>query len=254
MALRIQALYERGPFAGSGLICHADRGSQYVSIRDTERLAEVGIGPSVGRVGASYDNALGLDGDRPVQGRGNPSARAVAVLRGGRVRHAGMGDWFNHRRLLEPIGNVPPAEAEARDHAQGRGPSLGRLIQTKQPPENSERFNRFLLYAQAFSVQLAYTVLCNGHFTIDQRLARWVLMSHDRADREDVPLTHGFLSLTLGVRRAGVTTALRSLEGTGAIKARYGGLTIRDRNMLLDRAGDGYGATEGEYARIMAPS
>ena len=127
--------------------------------------------------------------------------------------------------------------------------AFNNAIRTSRPLHD-----RFLLYAQAFSVQLAYTVLCNGQFTIDQRLARWVLMSHDRADREDLPLTHEFLSLMLGVRRAGVTTALRSLEGTSAIKARYGGLTIRDRNMLLDRAGDGYGATEGEYARIMAPS
>jgi CRP-like cAMP-binding protein len=114
--------------------------------------------------------------------------------------------------------------------------------------------DRFLLYAQTFSVQLANTVLCNGQFTIDQRLARWLLMSHDRADREDLPLTHEFLSLMLGVRRAGVTTALASLEQTGAIKARRGGLSIRDRRILVERAGDGYGSTETEYARIMTLS
>ena len=126
--------------------------------------------------------------------------------------------------------------------------AFNRAIKASRPLHD-----RLLLYAQTFSVQLAYTVLCNGHFTIDQRLARWVLMSHDRADREDLPLTHEFLSLMLGVRRAGVTTALASLEGTGAIKARRGGLSIRDRSTLLVRAGDGYGASETEYARIMMP-
>ena len=62
------------------------------------------------------------------------------------------------------------------------------------------------LYAQTFSVQLANTVLCNGHFTIDQRLARWILMAHDRADRED-------LSLMPSVRRAGVTNPWPRLRG-----------------------------------------
>ena len=123
-----------------------------------------------------------------------------------------------------------------------------RAIKTCRPLQD-----RLLRYAQTFSIQLAYTVLCNGHFTIDQRLARWILMSHDRADREDLPLTHEFLSLMLGVRRAGVTTALGSLEDSGAIKARHGGLSVRHRRTLLDRAGDGYGPTETEYARIMTP-
>ena len=114
--------------------------------------------------------------------------------------------------------------------------------------------DHLLLFAQAFSVQQAQTVLCNGHFKIDQRLARWILMAQDRADREDLPLTHEFLSLMLGVRRAGVTNALAALEDTGAIKARRGGLSIRNRPRLVEQAGDGYGASEAEYARIMGPN
>jgi putative transposase len=113
-----QALHQRRPFAGSGLVCHSDRGSQYVSIRYTERLAEAGIEPSVGSVGDSYDNALaetviGLFKTEVIHRRGpwrSFEAVEVATLE--------WVDWFNHRRLLEPIGNVPPAEAEARYYAQ----------------------------------------------------------------------------------------------------------------------------------------
>ena len=110
---------------------------------------------------------------------------------------------------------------------------------------------RLLRYAYAFSIQMAHTILCNGRFTIEVRLARWLLMCHDRADTEDLSLTHEFLSLMLGVRRAGVTTAVRRLEQAGAVKIRRGGLGIRNRDLLLECAGDSYGIPEAEYARII---
>jgi transposase InsO family protein len=113
-----QALYERRPFRRDGLVHHSDRGSQYVSIRYTERLAAAGIEPSVGSVGDSYDNALaetviGLFKTEVIRRRGpwrNIEAVEFATLE--------WVDWFNHRRLLEPIGNIPPAEAEARYYEQ----------------------------------------------------------------------------------------------------------------------------------------
>ena len=86
-----QALHDRRPFAGGDLVHHSDRGSQYVSIRYTERLAEAGIEPSVGSVGDSYDNALAETINGPVQSRGDPSARTLAQSRSGRVRHPRMG-------------------------------------------------------------------------------------------------------------------------------------------------------------------
>jgi transposase InsO family protein len=112
-----QALHERRPVHGGGLVHHSDRGSQYVSIKYTERLAEAGIEPSVGSVGDSYDNALaetinGLYKAEVIHRRGpwrNFEAVEFATLE--------WVDWFNHRRLLEPIGNIPPAEAEARYYA-----------------------------------------------------------------------------------------------------------------------------------------
>jgi transposase InsO family protein len=112
-----QALHERRPVHGSGLVHHSDRGSQYVSIRYTERLAEAGIEPSVGSVGDSYDNALaetinGLYKTEVIHRRG-PWRSFEAV----EFATLSWVDWFNNRRLLEPIGNIPPAEAEERYYA-----------------------------------------------------------------------------------------------------------------------------------------
>ncbi len=113
-----QALHDRRPVRKAGLVHHSDRGVQYVSIRYTERLAEAGIEPSVGSVGDSYDNALaetinGLYKTELIHRRG-PWRNMVAV------EYATLEwvDWFNNRRLLEPIGNIPPAEAEAIYYAQ----------------------------------------------------------------------------------------------------------------------------------------
>jgi CRP-like cAMP-binding protein len=117
--------------------------------------------------------------------------------------------------------------------------------------ENHALHLYFLRYAHVFSIQVAHTALCNGRFTIDQRLARWLLMCHDRIDREDITLTHEFLSLMLGVRRAGVTTAVRDLVNTGALVVHRGSIVIRDRTVLLNAAGEAYGVPEAQYAALM---
>ncbi|MES2336098.1 MAG: IS3 family transposase [Pseudomonadota bacterium] len=112
-----QAVHERRPVKGMGLVHHSDRGSQYLSIKYTERLAEAGIEPSVGSVGDSYDNALAetINGllKAEVIHRRRPWRSFEAV------EYATLEwvDWFNNRRLLEPIGNIPTAEAEANFYA-----------------------------------------------------------------------------------------------------------------------------------------
>jgi putative transposase len=112
-----QALHERRPVRRGGLVHHSDRGSQYVSIRYTERLAEAGVEPSVGSVGDSYDNALaetinGLYKAEVIHRRG--PWRSFEAVEFATLEWV---DWFNNRRLLEPIGNIPPAEAEERYYA-----------------------------------------------------------------------------------------------------------------------------------------
>jgi putative transposase len=108
-----QALYDRQPERSDVLVHHSDRGSQYVSIRYTERLAEAGIEPSVGSRGDSYDNALaetinGLYKTELIHRRAPWKTRESVELATLQWVH-----WFNHHRLLEPIGYIPPAEAEA---------------------------------------------------------------------------------------------------------------------------------------------
>ena len=113
-----QAIYERGGDAPDGLVHHSDRGTQYLSMRYTDRLGEAGIAPSVGSRGDSYDNALaesiiGLFKTEVIRRKG-PWKHLEAV----EFATLELVDWFNHRRLLEPIGDVPPAEYEARYYDQ----------------------------------------------------------------------------------------------------------------------------------------
>jgi putative transposase len=112
-----QALYARQPERDGALIHHSDRGSQYVSIRYSERLAEAGIEPSVGSKGDSYDNALaetinGLYKAEVIHRRSWPTRKSVELATLQWVA------WFNDHRLLEPIGYIPPAEAEANYYRQ----------------------------------------------------------------------------------------------------------------------------------------
>ena len=113
-----QALYARQPSPEEALIHHSDRGSQYVSIRYSERLAEAGIEPSVGSKGDSYDNALaetinGLYKAEMIHRRAPWKTRESVEL-----ATLEWVSWFNHHRLLEPIGYIPPAEAEANYYRQ----------------------------------------------------------------------------------------------------------------------------------------
>ena len=121
-----QALHARRNL--DGLVHHSDRGCQYLSIRYTERLAEAGVEPSVGSAGDSYDNAL--------------AESVIGLYKTEEIRHKGPWrsiedvelatldwvHWFNHRRILEPIGDVPPAEYEARYHQLQEVPATGAAL------------------------------------------------------------------------------------------------------------------------------
>ena len=109
----------------------------------------------------------------------------------------------------------------------------------------------FLRYVQAIFAQTCHTALSNGQSRLEERLARWLLMCHDRIVGDTLNLTHEFLSIMLGVRRAGVTVGTHLLEGRGLIRASRGQITILDRQGLENEARDSYGAPESEYRRLI---
>jgi CRP-like cAMP-binding protein len=108
-----------------------------------------------------------------------------------------------------------------------------------------------LKFAQVFMVQTAHTAIANARAHIDQRLARWILMAHDRTGDKTIPLTHEFLSLMLGVRRAGVTEALQSLKRQNLIDSGRNLIAVHNRKGLERKAGDSYGVPEKEYRRLI---
>lgn len=108
-----------------------------------------------------------------------------------------------------------------------------------------------LKYARAFELQVAATASANGRSLLEERLARWLLMVHDRIDSQTLHITHEFLSQMLCTRRPGVTVALQLLEGRGFISSTRGQVEILSRAGLKSVAKDAYGAAEASYARVL---
>lgn len=115
-------------------------------------------------------------------------------------------------------------------------------------PALADPIRKFML---CFLAQVSCTAYAAGKFTIEQRLARWILMCHDRLVGNEIPLVHEFLSMMLGVRRSGVTLAIHGLEGGLAIRADRGCIVMRNRAKLEEIAGGAYGVPEAEYEKIM---
>ena len=133
---------------------------------------------------------------------------------------------------------LPVAELEAAVEAS---PEIARL---------------FLRYVNVLMVQTGQAAVANGRAVVSERLARWILMWQDRLQNDDITVSHEFLSVLLGVRRAGVTTAMHALEGRGSIRSTRTLIKIVDRERLLVGANGFYGIPEAEYARLIgkAPS
>jgi CRP-like cAMP-binding protein len=145
-------------------------------------------------------------------------------------------DRSPHLTFIQVEGSALRIGAEDLQAAMAASPSLRTLL---------------MRYAHTVWIQTAQTALANGRYTVNERLARWILMSHDRLDGDDVPLTHEFLALMLGVRRAGVTVSLHFLEGEHMIKSTRGHIRVIDRAKLEAAAKDSYGLPEAEYERVI---
>jgi CRP-like cAMP-binding protein len=122
----------------------------------------------------------------------------------------------------------------------------------RQAFNESEALRTHLLrYMQALYTQVSQTAVCNGHHSLEERLSRWLLMAHDRAEGDQFPMTHEFMALMLGVRRAGVTVTAGTLKQAGLIHYTNGHMTILDRPSLEAAACECYGTVQRHFEQLL---
>jgi CRP-like cAMP-binding protein len=138
--------------------------------------------------------------------------------------------------MVQGPGTMLRLGADAFRQALDRSPALKTLL---------------LRYALAFQQQVAQTAACNGHHALDQRLARWLLMAHDRAEDDALPMTQEFLAMMLCVHRPGVTVAARLFQQAGLIRYGHGQITVTDRAGLEAAACECYGAVRQQFERLL---
>lgn len=128
------------------------------------------------------------------------------------------------------------------------------LAELKAAMEASAGIRSCLLkFVQTALTQVSHTAVSNARHPLEARLARWLLMCHDRVDGDEMELTHEFMAAMIGAQRSGVTVTLHILEGGGSIRSHRGRVVVRDRGKLEELAGDAYGLPEAEYRRLIAP-
>jgi CRP-like cAMP-binding protein len=159
---------------------------------------------------------------------GREGVSGIAVVLGG--------DQSPHSTYIQVAGEAQRMTANELRKAMAASESLRGLL---------------LKFAQVFMVQTAHTAIANARSHINERLARWILMAHDRTRDTTLPLTHEFLALMLGVRRAGVTEALQSLKRQKLIDTGRNKILLLNRKGLEQLAGSSYGVPEKEYRRLI---
>jgi CRP-like cAMP-binding protein len=117
--------------------------------------------------------------------------------------------------------------------------------------ESTTLTSLLLRYVHTFIVQVSQTAFANAGYPLEARLGRWILMTHDRTEGDNLGMTHEFMATMLGTGRSGVTFAVQTLEGNGLIRATRGRITVRNREGLEALAGDAYGLAEREYTNVL---
>lgn len=174
----------------------------------------------------------------------------VAVSPKGQQVEAGM---FG-RDGFGPSAAILGSELSAHDvvvQVPGRHFRLPRAALLRATEGSSSLRTLLLKFVYVASVQIAQTALSNAVQDVNGRLARWILMVHDRSDADEIALTHEYISTMLAVRRPSITTSLHVLEGNRLIRSERGHIIIRDRPALEAFAADGYGKPEAEYRRLI---
>jgi CRP-like cAMP-binding protein len=144
------------------------------------------------------------------------------------------------------------ANHSAYMQVEGHGYKVPTVVMLKAMRDSDALRDRLARFAHTIMIQTAHTALANGRATLVERLSRWILMAHDRVDGNVIPVTHEFLALMLGVRRAGVTVTLHELEGRRLIRAIRRQITVLDRTGIEKLANGFYGRPESEYFRLIA--
>jgi CRP-like cAMP-binding protein len=147
-----------------------------------------------------------------------------------------QGDSDSFEMMAQVPGTALRIDAAAFREEADRSASLRRILQR---------------YALAHFEQVARSAACNGRHVIEQRLSRWLLMSHDRVDGDDFPMTHEFRSMMLGVRRAGVSVAAATLQRAGFIRYERGRMQITDRPGLEAASCECYGIGRRAHDRLL---
>jgi CRP-like cAMP-binding protein len=176
---------------------------------------------------------------------GFASVVAVATGPGLRSIEVGMIGREGMTGLAVVLGDeCSPHETYIQAAGEGQRISADNLRRAIR--QSADLHGALLRYAHAFHIQTTRTNLVNGRSKIEERLARWLLMADDRIDGNVLPLTHEFLSIMLGVRRAGVTVAVQALEASGFITSKRGFITIIDRPGLIENSDGTYVPPEGD--------
>jgi CRP-like cAMP-binding protein len=177
-------------------------------------------------------------------------ASVVAVQSNGKQVEVGLIGREGMTGLPIVLGNHRSPHA-TYIQVPGRGQCIPAAELRKATQTSVSLRDSLLKFVQAFDVQTTHTAICNAQSRLDVRLARWLLMAHDRVGDDTLTLTHEFLSLMLGVRRPGVTEALHALGKQGLISYGRGQIAVKDRKGMERMAGEAYGTPEAEYRRLI---
>jgi CRP-like cAMP-binding protein len=174
----------------------------------------------------------------------------LAPLEGGRFMEVGLVGSEGLVGLSVVLGANSSA-AEAMVQMQGTALQI-RSTELRRAFDTSATLRGLLLrYLHAHHAQVAQTAACNGHHLLEERLARWLLMAHDRARTDEFPMTQEFMSLMLGVRRAGVSVAASILQKAGAIGYKHGCITVLDRSGLEAASCECYGTVRRQFEHLL---
>ncbi|MBR0557052.1 Crp/Fnr family transcriptional regulator [Ciceribacter sp. L1K23] len=215
--------------------------SEFLEINKSLQPIELPRGYAMVKAGAPVDHAY-----FPSAGVGS----VITISSQGRRAEAGMFGREGFSPTSALVGGITSVH-EVVMQVEGHGHRMPMKQMSDAIAQHSVFANVLARFVQTFVSQISFTALCNVSRQIDERLARWLLMFHDRVGSDEIALTHDQLSIMLGVRRPSVTTAIHILEGRKYIRSERGRVTIRDRRGLEEFAGDTYGAPEDEYRLLV---